>query len=69
MNRIFATLLLALTLAALNGCSRPQPEMEDAGLVAPAPAEPVLENRKSDCIKPGSDDGIGGTGCKVDTVD
>jgi hypothetical protein len=43
--------------------------MEEAVLVEPAPVEPVVENRKTDCMSPGTDDGIGGTGCKVPAID
>ena len=68
MKRIFGVTLLTLTLMALTGCA-PQPVMEDAGLTAAAPVEPVVLERKTDCITTGTDDGIGGTGCKIETID
>ena len=68
MNRIIGAILLAFGLTALTACA-PQPTMEDAGLTAPAPVEPVVLERKTDCVMTGSDDGIGGTGCKVDAID
>ncbi len=68
MNRIFGALLLTLALTGLTACTL-QPSMEEAVLVEPAPVEPVVENRKTDCMSPGTDDGIGGTGCKVPAID
>jgi len=74
MNRIIGILVLAFGLTGLVACT-PQPAMEGAVLATPTPVEPVLaeepviENRKTDCAMTGGDDGIGGTGCKVDAVD
>ena len=68
MNRIFGALLLMLALTGLAACTV-QSSMEEAVLVEPAPVEPVVENRAADCVSPGTDDGIGGTGCKVPAID
>jgi len=68
MNRIFGALLLTLALTGLSACA-PQPVMNGAVMVEPAPVEPVIENRTTDCVPPGTDDGIGGTGCKVPAID
>ena len=68
MNRFFGALLLILAVSGLTACTL-QSSMEDAVLVEPAPVEPVVENRKTDCMSPGTDDGIGGTGCKVPAID
>ncbi len=68
MNRFFGALLLMFALTGLAACTV-QSSMEEAVLVEPAPVEPVVENRKTDCMSPGTDDGIGGTGCKVPAID
>ena len=74
MNRIIGILVLVFGLTGLVACTS-QLAMEGGVLATPAPVEPVLteepvvENRKTDCAMTGSDDGIGGTGCKVDAVD
>lgn len=69
MNRFIGAILLALGLTVLAACA-PRPAMEEAVLAEPvAPVEPVVENRKTDCVTTGTDDGIGGTGCKVPAID
>ena len=71
MNRIIGAILLAFSLTGLTACSNPMraPVSEEAVVLEPAPEEPVAGSYKSDCITPGPDDGIGGTGCKVDAID
>lgn len=64
MNRIIGVILLAFGLTACASI----PANEDSGLAAPAPVDPVVLERKTTCITPGTDDGIGGTGCKVNEV-
>jgi len=69
MKRIFGALWLTLALTGLTACT-PQPEMEEAILAEPvAPVDPAAGSRKADCVSPGTDDGIGGTGCKVPAID
>ena len=59
----FLLRLLPLSLALLlTACA-----MQEEEVMAPVEAEPILERGPEDpSCEPGTDDGIGGTGCSVD---
>ncbi len=62
MKRIIGAFLLALGLTACTSYA----VVEDAVVIEePASVEPVAGSLKTDCTPTDTDDGIGGTGCKV----
>lgn len=58
MKRIIGAIVLALGLTACT-------TYEAVVIEEPASVEPVAGSLKSDCSTTDTDDGIGGTGCKV----
>ncbi len=62
MKRIIGAIVLALGLTA---CTTYEAVEEAVVIEEPAPVEPVAGSLKSDCTPTDTDDGIGGTGCKV----
>jgi hypothetical protein len=62
MKRIIGAIVLSLGLTACTSYA----VVEEAVVIEePSPVEPVAGSLKSDCTPTDSDDGIGGTGCKV----
>ncbi len=56
---------IAIALLGLSACSQ-NAAMDEAAVAAPVVVvEPVILERKSDCVATDMDDGIGGTGCPV----
>ncbi|WP_457645107.1 hypothetical protein [Profundibacter sp.] len=62
MKRIIGAIVLAL---GLNACTTYEAVEEAVVIEEPASVEPVAGSLKSDCSTTDTDDGIGGTGCKV----